>query len=370
MPQNLKPLTAIRFLAAMWVVTYDDWPDLGIAVPGVVSKGYLGVELFFVLSGFILCHVYLARFGDGRFSYANFLWARLARIYPVHLATLLGLGALAIGAGALGLKMSGKLLVWSSLPAQLSLTQGWGLAPAGGWNHPSWSLSAEWFAYLSFPAFAWAALRMRGRAMLSAVAAASVLMAAQWAFGRLAGYPLSSATLAWAPVRIAPCFLLGCATYVLWSERPVTRPASAFMVTAVSVALIALVSGLGLQDAAVIVLFAPLLYGLASLSSGGGRLLTARPWIYLGEISFAVYMVAFPWRLVFAKLVQRMGAGGDDLPLWIWGIELAGVIPIAILLHHLVERPAREAMRSHAPPWRSLALRLKGREAAFATARR
>ena len=61
MPQNLKPLTALRFFAAMWVVGFHFWPDLELAMPAIVGKGYLGVDLFFVLSGFIHSHVYLER---------------------------------------------------------------------------------------------------------------------------------------------------------------------------------------------------------------------------------------------------------------------------------------------------------------------
>ena len=59
-----------------------------------VTKGYLGVETFFVLSGFILSHVYLQAAGDKRFRYGDFLWARMARVYPLHLATLVGMIAL------------------------------------------------------------------------------------------------------------------------------------------------------------------------------------------------------------------------------------------------------------------------------------
>ena len=57
-PANLKPLTALRIFAALWVVLFDYWPNLGLATPMIVAKGYLGVELFFTLSGFILCHGY------------------------------------------------------------------------------------------------------------------------------------------------------------------------------------------------------------------------------------------------------------------------------------------------------------------------
>ena len=79
-PIDIRPLTALRFVAAMWVVVFHFWPNLSAAaMPAVVAKGYLGVELFFTLSGFILCHVYLDSVAAGRFGYGGFLWARLAR---------------------------------------------------------------------------------------------------------------------------------------------------------------------------------------------------------------------------------------------------------------------------------------------------
>ena len=80
-PRKYSPIGAPRFAAAAWVAVYTFWENLAGAgaMPGLVAKGYLGVELFFVLSGFILCHVYLAPAGEGRFSYRGFLWARIAR---------------------------------------------------------------------------------------------------------------------------------------------------------------------------------------------------------------------------------------------------------------------------------------------------
>jgi len=56
-PANIKPLTSLRFFAAIWVVMFHYWPHLAVTgTPALVAKGYLGVECFFVLSGFILCH--------------------------------------------------------------------------------------------------------------------------------------------------------------------------------------------------------------------------------------------------------------------------------------------------------------------------
>lgn len=74
------------------MVLYTAWPHLDVGfVPVAVTKGYLGVETFFILSGFILSHVYLEAAGQKRFRYGGFLWARIARVYPLHLVTLFGM---------------------------------------------------------------------------------------------------------------------------------------------------------------------------------------------------------------------------------------------------------------------------------------
>ena len=347
-PANLKPLTSLRYWAAMWVVVYHYWPSLTLAArPALVAKGYLGVELFFVLSGFILCHVYLKSFGEQRFRFGSFLWARLSRIYPLHLATLAGVGLLAAAGGLFGVTSGGQVLVWSSLPAQLSMTQAWGLALHGGWNHPSWSISAEWFAYLTFPAFAWAAWALRARPRLAVAAALALMAILNLGFERLAGLPLTSATIAWGALRIAPCFAYGCSIYLLWQAA---RPAGATFAVARTATLLAgvvLAVAEGAPDVLTIALFGGLIFALGALPRSGSRLLSSKLEVYLGEVSFAVYMVCIPWQLVVAKLAQKaLHLPDGPLPWPLWALMLAGVVPIAMLAHHLVERPARTAMRA------------------------
>jgi peptidoglycan/LPS O-acetylase OafA/YrhL len=352
MPQNLKPLTAMRFFAALWVVSFHYWPELGLAMPGLVAKGYLGVELFFVLSGFILCHVYLNALGERRFRYGEFLWARLARIYPVHLATLAGMGLLAATAAAIGLRAGDKALVWPSLAAQLTLTQAWGFSPLGGWNHPSWSISAEWFAYLAFPLFAWSAWRLRARPRLAVLLAILLVAGLETGFERLAGFPLTRATIAWGALRIVPCFALGCATYLVWSAEPIRAPRLALTVSVGALASVAATAQFGAPDWMSVALFGALIFGLAGMASAGSRVLTAPLWVYLGEVSFSVYMVCIPWQLVFEKGSHKLlGLADGALPLPLWLIQVAGVVPAAMVVHHLVERPAREAMRQHGVPF-------------------
>ena len=349
MPTNLKQLTSLRFFAALWVVAFHYWPSLTGGYPVLVDKGYLGVELFFLLSGFILAHVYLDDAGVGCLHYGRFLWARLARIYPVHLVTLAAIGLMGAAALALGYPMTHPVIVWSVLPQNLLLIHAWGAASVSAWNHPSWSISAEWFAYVFFPLFARAAWALRARPILAVLGALGLVAVLYPAFQVLAGFPLTRATTAWGTLRIVPCFTLGCAVNLLWRARSIGNPAPAVAVACLTTGAIIVAAALHAPDLLLVMLFGALIFGLASMASSGSRRLTAAPFVYLGEVSFAVYMVCIPWQLAFSKAATRLLGAGEHLPLGLWLIQFGGVVAAAILVHHLVERPARVWMRLHDP---------------------
>lgn len=341
-PADLRPLTALRFFAAAWVALYAFWPSLDVGfVPTLVTKGYLGVELFFVLSGFILSHVYLAAHGEKRFSYGGFLWARLARVYPLHLATLIGVGVLGVAALAMGMAIDGNILSWPSLPANLLLLHAWGLAPQAGWNHSSWSISAEWFAYLAFPAFAFVAWRLRDRPVLAVVGAAAFMIGLYAAFEALAGFSLTEATIRWGALRIVPCFAYGCALYLVHRRSSLPRPG---WIAAACVLAMAAAGSLSAPDGVVVLLGGGLILSLASLPNAGW--LASRPAVYLGEISYAVYMVLVPWQLLAVNLAARLTAAEDKrLQLFVWLAVVAALPIVAAVAYHLVEYPARRALR-------------------------
>lgn len=160
MSPEIKPLTSLRGIAAVLVLVYH----LGIigARPWPLdahffARGYLWVDLFFILSGFILAYVYGRRF-EGKVNYTDyrdFLQRRLLRIYPLHFVTLL----LFVPIGAQQL-LAGPALypAWSYLTSfveHLLLVQSWYHHDVRTWNGPSWSISSEWAAYLLFPLFFW-----------------------------------------------------------------------------------------------------------------------------------------------------------------------------------------------------------------------
>ncbi|MFN7110124.1 MAG: acyltransferase family protein [Brevundimonas sp.] len=346
-PADLRPITALRFGAAIWVAVYTFWENLaGAGSSGLVDKGYLGVELFFVLSGFILSHVYLQSAGEKRFSYRGFLWARVARVYPLHIATLVGVGLLAAAALVAGMSVDGNVLSWASLPANLLMVHAWGLAPVAGWNHPSWSISAEWFAYLCFPLFAFVFWRAREKPVAAVVGAAAFLAVLYYGFERVAGFPLTEATIRWGALRIVPCFALGCALYLVYRKAPLKAPWTA---SAVSFGLMVLSAALGLWDGITVLLAGALILSLASLPNERAGWLASKPAVYLGEISYSVYMVCVPWKLLAVNLAAKLTDAPDkQLQLFVWLAILALLPVVAAVSYHLVEHPARKALRGMA----------------------
>jgi peptidoglycan/LPS O-acetylase OafA/YrhL len=350
---NIKPLTALRFFAAFWVVLYHYWPNLSTAAPpAMIAKGYLGVEAFFTLSGFILCHVYLQGFGQGKFRYGDFLWNRLARVYPLHLVTLAGVGLMAVAAGVAGIAVDPNMLAWQALPANLLLVQAWGFAPVSGWNHPSWSISAEWFAYLSFPAFAYAAWRLRNLPWLAVGLALALVATLYPAFQALAGFPLTEATIRWGALRIVPCFAYGCALHALWRSGAVSGRFSGLGACLAGAAVLLAVH-FKAPDQIIVMTLGGLIVMLAGLAAAGSRFGTQTPLVYLGEISYSTYMICIPWKILAVNaMLKLLNIEGDQLPSYAWIAVVLALVPLSAASYHIVEKPARERMKAWAKGWR------------------
>ena len=109
------------------------------------------LDMFFIVSGFLIFNFYSDRihsFGD----YLAFLVRRIARLYPLHLLTLAGFCFvwLAVGLGLVNARMT-EAYSFVDLVKELLMVNAWGLTDVLSFNYVSWSLSAEWFAYLMFP---------------------------------------------------------------------------------------------------------------------------------------------------------------------------------------------------------------------------
>jgi peptidoglycan/LPS O-acetylase OafA/YrhL len=162
--RQLPSLTSLRGLAALWVVLYHYeviyFSQLNPSnYTHLLEKGYLAVDLFFMLSGFVLTHVYRRAFTvNVAKHYRDFLLSRVARLYPLHILVLLlflttALTSQLIQYIATGIfqdiPLEGPRSL-AALAANLFMLQGLGAGQLS-WNYPAWSISIEFIAYLFFP---------------------------------------------------------------------------------------------------------------------------------------------------------------------------------------------------------------------------
>jgi peptidoglycan/LPS O-acetylase OafA/YrhL len=332
---ELLPLTSIRGIAAWWVVLFHLRfllaPWVPPAVTNVLAKGNLAVDLFFVLSGFVLYLNYGDRVTRDRASVADFLFRRFARIYPLHLLMLLGFlayagAAMAFGSATLESQQPGYFL------ASLFLVQNWGFHEATRWNVPAWSISAEFFAYLIFPTLL--AILAPARRSTSLLVAGIVALALSvhlyfFAFGLPFPYAIPQTGL----FRCVAQFTMGmmlCELYArLRDERRLALP--------LLLASAGFAAAYILLSAPVVPLaWAGLVLGLA-LGRGRG-LLASPPLVWLGRVSYATYLCHYLLLTLFKFLFVQEGRPVAPVML---GLYLLAVLAASDLLYHGFERPAQ-----------------------------
>lgn len=161
-PDPIPALTGFRIIGAVWVMLYHLQPTIYEAAPSMrlfeplLSRGDLGVPLFFTLSGFIIWHNYGFRSLLAPRASARFLWRRFARLWPVNIATAALSIPLVLWAvrsqGYWGAPIPDWYSVGGWLKSAFMIEQIGQPSPNFAWNQPSWSLSGEMVAYLAFPA--------------------------------------------------------------------------------------------------------------------------------------------------------------------------------------------------------------------------
>lgn len=337
---ELRALTGARGIAAWLVVLFH--LRLSIAgLPGwagaVLAKGYLAVDFFFLLSGFVLWLNYAPRLRAGGIAAApDFLRRRIARIWPLHLFILAGALALALMLRATG--RATPQFPLAELPLHILLVQNWGFTRALAWNDPAWSISCEFAAYLLFPAIAMA-VDWRRLPIAARLAVLAAMFAALDAILTRAG----AATLGddiprLGLVRCLIEFAAGGVVATIWAERR-GRRGTAIAAAALALALAgAWIGGAVRETLAVPAAFAALLLALAIDAERPGNALGSRVPHALGEASYATYLAHyllwFAFKLVLVDASHQVGPA--KLALY-----LALVLASSFLLYRLVERPAQ-----------------------------
>lgn len=337
---ELRPLTAIRGLFAWAVVLYHlrvacrDWlPDVAMQL---LAKGYLAVDFFFLLSGFVIWLNYGERLRQPGAT-LDFLVRRIARVWPLHVV-MLGFAA-AIALTLLATGRQANHFPFALLPLHLAMMQDWGWSNALLWNDPAWSISGEWGAYLLTPLVVLVLPRRRLSTPVLAIAAATPLLllfaVLRAGHGGL-GYAISEFGL----LRCLAEFACGTMLSELWRRWRHDRLIEASCWAASAAMLVAWWAGMP-ETLALPFALAAILLGLALGAERPRHLLAGRAIHWLGEISYATYLSHF--LLFFAFKLAFVRDEYDAPPAGIAAYLLLVLIASAVL-YHGVERPAQRAI--------------------------
>jgi peptidoglycan/LPS O-acetylase OafA/YrhL len=348
--EYLPALTGLRFALAAWVMLHHLagagmmlHPAVAMLprpLRSVAEGGYLAVQTFFLLSGFVLARNY-ARTEWTRSSVIRYLSGRFARIYPAYILSL------AIVAYFIARFLARPWISTGSKASALLtyglLLQGWRNGAGPGWNTPAWSLSCELFFYVCLPAilpFIWRARRGAFALVVTVSFVAPVVLAHL------------NVPFYWKPVHHFGDFTMGIAAARIFGQLELRRNRERL---APFFYLPAIVFGAGLiayphvLDGTYLDLNTALrplnAIALIGLALGGGlvaRALSIRVIEYLGEASYSMYILHVP-------LLWWYGNGGLKrlhlAPAPAAVIYGVGVLIAAVLSFELVEKPASRWIR-------------------------
>ncbi len=335
MRQESVPLTAIRGFAALWVASLHyqlGMADVGYSLwPGLSHYGYAGVDIFFILSGFIMAAIYRG------FAWRNlgaFLTRRVFRVYPMHLAVTAGMVLLWFDAYLrFGVHNEAQQLRW--LPAFALLLQPF-LYHRLMWNAVSWSISVELVCYLLFPL---AIMALRHARLWALVPVILVLAAVEHHLQIYDLYVWGDGAIA----RGLVGFGLGMAIRLASERVPV--PGQALTTVIELTGLGGIIGSAAIGAGTYVPIFAALLILSISYDKGVvAWVLHARPCLWLGKVSFSFYLIheeiiGLAWtrfpasRLPFSHYVNGL--------VWVMGVLAAG-LALATLTWLLIEEPFRK----------------------------
>jgi peptidoglycan/LPS O-acetylase OafA/YrhL len=337
--QLIHPLTGARIFAALWVVMFhfrflfEDLVPAYKKIEPLASQGDYAVPFFFILSGFILSHNYFEKYSIR--THWKFVGLRFARLWPVHLAGILVLVAF-VSAVHLGhYKISLENYPFRSLPGEALMVRSWS-SRSLLWNYPAWSISAEWFAYLFvFPICFLCFSKARSTIVLAILALACLA---------LQGFDLSD-TL---PGRIGDIVLLFIAGSCLCRIKRLYPNLAGGLISYAGAALlvVSLFSGVIFAKFMLYISFALLVFGLSYEMGMLSALLSLRPVVWGGEVSYSLYMTHGLVQIMFytigLKITPSGSIGKTMLFLGLWVV----LIGTAALSYYLVEQPGNAYLRS------------------------
>jgi peptidoglycan/LPS O-acetylase OafA/YrhL len=361
--EYLSSLTALRGIAALLVAVFHFEMAIARFVPAAQTmffeKCYLMVDLFFIMSGFIMIHVYSNHFKNNiqAKSLKNFLVARFARIYPLHLFSLLLLVVI-----VRWITNWGDPPIIFEQPADILpnifLLQSFGFTKIYSWNIPSWSISAEWAAYILFPVIA---LSINKKKTVSVILLLILVVAAYYSIMYLLPRknPLNpsipvphnlNTTFDYGYIRGIAGFTAGILVYLVYELRAVRKAFSSDIVSLLIILAITLAMHFSLNDGITVFLFAILVLSFTANNGWIANFCNRKIPQFLGNISYSVYLMQIflqePFsHNIYLSGITGLGRGKQNIDFSSGILYCTGYLILLILISYItyqwVERPSR-----------------------------
>lgn len=362
----IRPINGLRGLTIASVVFLHIVPMTRALVPELnhwtllTEQIQFRMDLFFILSGFILSYVYFSKGPFSLSAYREFLRARLIRVYPGYVFTLAVLGA-AHGLSHLGRAPVSGIYPLEALVPILTLTQSWPFATWAmwTWNSPTWFLSALWFGWLAvFPLIWILAPKLRG-----------ARQAVFWVFAPLLVWALVSGVSAIGDfhriVRVSLETFSGGVLYVCFKDncgfvrlaRSHPQAVAAVFLTGIAAIWFAPTDSVIIWTNRVLLLMTPLL--LMAMTAEQGvvvRVMSSRLLLWLGDHSYALFVSHFvAIKLVFKALHTFFPqVSGEGAPFWArlaaYATYLGVIVFFAFLLRRFIELPCKDWLSRRPAP--------------------
>jgi peptidoglycan/LPS O-acetylase OafA/YrhL len=376
----VRSIEGLRGLAALLVAlfhayVYGRWGGLAGQWP-VLQHAWLFVDLFFVVSGYVMASAYGGRLASSA-SLQAFMVRRFFRLYPLHLVTTFAVIATALAVQTAKWLLAQRGIVMGGvkpfavpffdadyLGLEILLLHGVGIVQRELHNYPSWSISVEFWMYLLFAVAMLLVRADRARMLLGAgiVTACIAWIAAGWS-----GAPAAAVTL---DVQGMPrgllSFFLGVLVHHGWLRlratglggglvrRPLVLGAVQLAAALLALALVARQPQLGIGQLVIPFAFALLVLVLLPDHGIVARGLQTRPLQWLGLHSYAIYLT----HVTVQTVLDWPGRSLPEPAKHLIGLAfLATVLGLSALCYRFIEVPWRERGRR-------IAARIEAREAA------
>ncbi len=341
-------LDALRFIVASLIILHHfqaagPTPLAELINPVFERGGFLLTNFFLIDSGYVLMRVYGGAVNGGAMSPGDFFVKRVLRVYPAHLIMVATLVALVLVSTLAGVApRNPEWFRWDQLPAQITLTQAFGVHGGLGWNAPSWSISGLIGCYLAFPWILRGLKRLGPWAALALVV--GLYLAANQLTWSLLGLPVYQMPMMYGFIRALPLFALGMGLAV-FTERVWIAPKLAGWVGIAAACALAIVQVFDKHALVSLTLIA-----LIILAAGAVPVTRPSKWVQKAAVvSFSMFItnevVRIAWFGAANVAIARFGLS-EPVQWALWGAGVLAAFAFAFAFHHVIDQPIQDRIKA------------------------